>query len=316
MLATSRRHRALLCGALLAFPCAVLAGGASAADEFAFIPAAGIAAVVDDAAAHSQALAERLHRATRAVEIHGASGSPAAAVGAESTFALVTNRGRTAAQILIDRMAAHQARHAPPSDAYVRTALTAAWKASALPEAETTTVDALLALAVERNSAVLLGGGIACCTCTSSAGCNDGVFCDGAETCASGTCHAGSPPCVDGDPCTTDSCNEAGGSCSFSPVPPPNAVASLALRRNPPSSTIANLTWSTVSGASAYNVYRGAQPNLAGLGCYGAGIAGSTLDDDGTAPGLYLYLVTATACGESTLGSGSLGPRPLPPGCP
>ena len=53
--------------------------------------------------------------------------------------------------------------------------------------------------------------------CTSSADCNDGLYCNGAETCVSGTCQApASGPCDDGIECTSDTCNEATDSCSRS----------------------------------------------------------------------------------------------------
>jgi hypothetical protein len=42
--------------------------------------------------------------------------------------------------------------------------------------------------------------------------CADSDLCNGAETCQSGTCTAGTPlSCDDGNPCTTDSCNPATG---------------------------------------------------------------------------------------------------------
>lgn len=46
-----------------------------------------------------------------------------------------------------------------------------------------------------------------------SAGCGNGVFCDGAETCNSGSCQPGSDPCNDGSACTDDSCDEDADTC-------------------------------------------------------------------------------------------------------
>ena len=48
--------------------------------------------------------------------------------------------------------------------------------------------------------------------CTIDADCNDGLFCNGTETCNAGSCQAGTPPCSGGETCneTTDTC-EAGG---------------------------------------------------------------------------------------------------------
>jgi hypothetical protein len=46
--------------------------------------------------------------------------------------------------------------------------------------------------------------------CTQDADCDDGLFCNGAETCDAGTCQAGSPPVgSDGVICTDDLCDEA-----------------------------------------------------------------------------------------------------------
>src|SRR5262249_37038376 len=49
--------------------------------------------------------------------------------------------------------------------------------------------------------------------------CSDGLACNGAETCQNGTCTAGTPVnCNDGNPCTTDSCNNQTGACSHGNV--------------------------------------------------------------------------------------------------
>ncbi|MEM7350648.1 MAG: sialidase family protein, partial [Acidobacteriota bacterium] len=56
--------------------------------------------------------------------------------------------------------------------------------------------------------------------CSVNADCDDGAFCNGAETCNTGTgvCEAGTPPvCDDGVSCTVDSCNEATDSCDAAP---------------------------------------------------------------------------------------------------
>lgn len=56
-------------------------------------------------------------------------------------------------------------------------------------------------------------------TCTfppNHAACDNGLFCDGAETCnVTLGCQAGAPPCVDGVACTTDTCTEATDTCTF-----------------------------------------------------------------------------------------------------
>ncbi|MCP4661340.1 MAG: hypothetical protein GY856_38545, partial [bacterium] len=57
-----------------------------------------------------------------------------------------------------------------------------------------------------------------CAGCTSDPECNDGLYCNGAETCdiGSGTCQDGTPvTCDDGVACTDDSCNESTDSCDY-----------------------------------------------------------------------------------------------------
>lgn len=56
--------------------------------------------------------------------------------------------------------------------------------------------------------------------CTSNPECDDGLACNGVETCdvPSGNCQAGTPVnCNDGVACTTDACNEPSGTCSHTP---------------------------------------------------------------------------------------------------
>ena len=52
--------------------------------------------------------------------------------------------------------------------------------------------------------------------CEFDSDCDDGTYCNGAETCVSGACTAGTPvSCDDGQACTSDSCNEATDSCDY-----------------------------------------------------------------------------------------------------
>jgi len=54
--------------------------------------------------------------------------------------------------------------------------------------------------------------------CIDNGDCDDGQFCNGAETCVGGSCQAGTAPnCNDGVACTTDSCNESTDSCNNTP---------------------------------------------------------------------------------------------------
>lgn len=51
--------------------------------------------------------------------------------------------------------------------------------------------------------------------CTQDADCSDGLICNGAETCVSGSCVNGiAPSCNDGIACTVDSCSESMGGCN------------------------------------------------------------------------------------------------------
>lgn len=62
----------------------------------------------------------------------------------------------------------------------------------------------------------------ACVACNSNAQCNDGLACNGVETCdlGSGLCLAGTPiVCDDGNECTADTCVDPLGSCSSAPEP-------------------------------------------------------------------------------------------------
>ena len=57
------------------------------------------------------------------------------------------------------------------------------------------------------------------CICTTNLHCDDGLFCNGAETCISGSCQTGTAvDCNDGFSCTDDSCNETTDSCDNTPV--------------------------------------------------------------------------------------------------
>lgn len=56
------------------------------------------------------------------------------------------------------------------------------------------------------------------CTCQVDGDCDDGVFCNGAETCVAGACQAGA------DPCPSSTCVEGAGRCVPNSCDPPTAV--------------------------------------------------------------------------------------------
>jgi hypothetical protein len=178
------------------------------------------------------------------------------------------------------------------------------------------TNDQLLQQAIAKTFQQMLGGG-GCCPCAGAASCNNSLFCDGVEVCdATGNCAHGSPACNDGNPCTIDSCTENTDTCTFPPVPPPAEVAQLNVTRAAPLSTVASLSWSSVSGASSYNIYRGASRNLGDLVCFQSGVTLTSQNDDGVRPAVaFYYLVSSQACGVSSLGPGK-PTRPPAPTCP
>lgn len=179
------------------------------------------------------------------------------------------------------------------------------------------TADEIMERLVAMSYRMMLANANSCCPCSSASTCNDGLFCNGAELCVSGGCASGAAACNDGNPCTNDSCTENTDTCSFTQVPPPPAVANLALGRLAPASTVATLAWSPVAGASSYNIYRTTSRNLSGLACFQSGVTGTSRNDDGAvpAPGFY-FLVSSLACSESGFGDGSPTSRPPAPGCP
>ena len=154
-----------------------------------------------------------------------------------------------------------------------------------------------------------------CCPCITAPSCDDGLFCNGVETCAAGICGSGVAQCNDQDPCTTDSCAEDTDTCFSSPVDPPSDVAQLDVGTGA-TSTIAALDWSSVPEAVSYNVYRANSSALNDVACFQGGVTG-TMEEDPGIPGIaFFYVVTAeSACSESTLGPGNPGLRPAPPVC-
>lgn len=178
------------------------------------------------------------------------------------------------------------------------------------------TNDEIVRRLVVMNYEMLLANADSCCPCSSASTCNDGLFCNGAEACVSGGCASGSTACNDGNPCTTDACTENTDTCSFTPVPPPPAVAQLKLSRSAPLSTVATLAWPAIPGATSYNIYRTTSSNLGGLACFQTGVTGTSQNDDGVRPTVAFYfLVSSLACSESGLGDGTTS-RPPAPGCP
>ncbi len=68
--------------------------------------------------------------------------------------------------------------------------------------------------------------------CADDSPCQDGLFCNGREACNCwGECEPPDPtynPCYDGDPCTSDLCDEASDRCPHTPLPGPGCPCSTA----------------------------------------------------------------------------------------
>jgi len=144
--------------------------------------------------------------------------------------------------------------------------------------------------------------------------CSDGVSCNGAETCQSGTCTSGTPPsCDDGDACTTDYCDTATDACRHDAPPVPAEVQQLRMALEAPGFTVAIVSWLEQPEAEYYDLYRSTVQDLEDLVCFIPEIVGTTIADDGFAPAPWdalFYLSTAVNCaGESPLGTGTPSER-------
>jgi len=176
----------------------------------------------------------------------------------------------------------------------------------------------------------------ACSICTTGAQCDDGVFCNGAESCNPETlrCQAEpAPTCDDGDPCTADSCDAAGDICAHAAIEPAGPVGDTLQAGLDETTGILTLSWSAVPGAVHYNTYRGSvpaggmasrTPEIYDHACFESADAagdGAVITTDADLPPagtVYYYLVSGeNACAEGSLGTSSGGlarPNPLP--CP
>jgi len=156
---------------------------------------------------------------------------------------------------------------------------------------------------------------IDCCLCSGAGDCSDNVFCNGQEQCTQLSCRAGTPPsCADADPCTNDFCNTSTDACDTTPVPPPPEVAQVDVTKSILDPSVAELSWTSVSGSVTYNLYRGQGVDLFDLACFEPAIPLPMTQDDGTisATDVHVFLVTAKECGESGLGNDTSGPRTPP----
>jgi len=151
------------------------------------------------------------------------------------------------------------------------------------------------------------------CGCVTNADCDDGLVCNGTETCDTGTgaCLAGTP------------------------IQGPGPVGDTLQASQDPATATATLTWSAIASAAIYNTYRGtipanflaSRPSPYDHACYESGDAagdGPTLSKDAGPPGAgtaFYYLVDGeNSCGEGPLGTAPGGgftpntsPCPTPP---
>ncbi len=91
------------------------------------------------------------------------------------------------------------------------------WADTAASWAESTWSAAALGSAAVAGQLLVLAGPVvfsAVAQCDVDADCDDGLFCNGVESCDSGSCQAGAAPnCADTVACTDDSCNEGTDQC-------------------------------------------------------------------------------------------------------
>jgi hypothetical protein len=181
-------------------------------------------------------------------------------------------------------------------------------------------------------------------TCESQGDCDDGVFCNGVESCGDGSCRPGTPPsCDDGEVCTEDLCRD---SCEHVPVFPDNDLdihvearcGGDDCRDDDPTVwsapfEVAGLTASGIrldwqgqaqscGPETRYDLVSGAltagsAPDFASAACLSSTTA-IQHDDTRPAPAAgsaYWYLVRSrNSCGTATYGSSS-GDHSIPP-CP
>ena len=149
--------------------------------------------------------------------------------------------------------------------------------------------------------------------CWSDADCNDNVYCNGPEWCATGgACVSGLvPSCDDGYACTDDACDPVADGCSSTVRTSAREIRSLTLGRVAPGSSVAVLSWRAGPEAVSYGVYRSETPAPGSFACFQSGILDTSFEDDGLVPAMgspILYLVTAVGCGaEGTAGTDSHG---------
>lgn len=95
--------------------------------------------------------------------------------------------------------------------------------------------------------------------CSIDANCDDGLFCNGVETCVAGACQAGTPVnCNDADNCTIDSCNNGTAACDHTPVQ--NCGVCVAVSAPQPD-TILNAQGATVvSAKNRFLSFQGGEP--------------------------------------------------------
>jgi subtilisin family serine protease len=111
--------------------------------------------------------------------------------------------------------------------------------------------------------------------CTSDPDCSDGNLCNGTESCDGGVglCLPGTPQtCVDGDPCTADSCDPVLG-CQNIPPPLPGEVRALAV-----DATL--LAWDSEPLATGYDIVQGDLGVLISSGGDFTTATTACLDDD------------------------------------
>ncbi|MEE9293297.1 MAG: hypothetical protein V3U83_10245, partial [Acidobacteriota bacterium] len=174
--------------------------------------------------------------------------------------------------------------------------------------------------------------------------CEDGLFCNGMETCQAGLCTSGAPvTCDDVNPCTMDSCDEGTNMCVNTPGTTPGPLEETVRVSRDPAIGVTAVNWDAIPGAVHFNTYRGqiggADPGvialeggrLLGLAapsynhvCFESadeGGNGPTTSEDPSDPPVgtsdYYLIAGENECGDGSLGNGSdATPRPNDNPCP
>ncbi len=103
----------------------------------------------------------------------------------------------------------------------------------------------------------MCNGNGSCVQCIQNSNCDDGIYCNGVETCSLGVCQSGTPlTCNDGVSCTTDSCDEINNRCLFN-----NSECSCSVENQAINCNDNNVCTNDLCNASFFTCYAGFNTN-------------------------------------------------------